>query len=177
VGLTEPHVRLCTTLNGPERTAGIRQLEARPAPPRFIAHARLILDMLNSNPMLFIRGGGGVRVRIDDGGTATDLAAGWLVNCTGPAADITAANDPLLSHLLDSGLARPDPLRLGLDTDSHGGLRDATGRPSTDMFTLGPLLRGRWYETTATPEIRDQAAVLARFLLTSRALAGPGNAA
>ena len=45
------------------------------------------------------------------------------------------------------------------------------------MFTLGPLLRGRWYETTAIPEIRDQAAVLARFLLTSRALAGPGNAA
>jgi len=122
-------------------------------------------------------GGGGVRVRIDDGGTATDFAAGWLVNCTGPAADITAANGPLLRHLLDSGLARPDPLRLGLDTDSHGGLRDAAGRPSGDMFTLGPLLRGRWYETTAIPEIRDQAAVLARFLLTSRALAGPSNAA
>jgi uncharacterized NAD(P)/FAD-binding protein YdhS len=68
-------------------------------------------------------------------------------------------------------------LRLGLDTDSHGALRDATGRPSGDIFTLGPLLRGRWYETTAIPEIRDQAAVLARFLFTSRALAGPGNAA
>jgi glucose-6-phosphate 1-dehydrogenase len=37
VGLTEPYVRLSTTLNGPERTAGIRQLEARPAPPRFTA--------------------------------------------------------------------------------------------------------------------------------------------
>jgi uncharacterized NAD(P)/FAD-binding protein YdhS len=122
-------------------------------------------------------GRGGVRVRIDDGGRATELAAGWLVNCTGPAADITAADDLLLRHLLDSGLARPDRLRLGLDTDSHGGLRDATGRPSSDIFTLGPLLRGRWYETTAIPEIRDQAAVLARFLLTSRALAGPSNAA
>jgi uncharacterized NAD(P)/FAD-binding protein YdhS len=84
---------------------------------------------------------------------------------------------PLLRYLLDAGLARPDPLRLGLDTDSHGGLRNATGRPSSDIFTLGPLLRGRWYETTAIPEIRDQAAVLARFALTSRALAGPGNAA
>lgn len=119
----------------------------------------------------------GIRVRIDDGGTSTDLAAGWLVNCTGPAADITATADPLLRHLLDTGLARPDPLRLGLDTDSHGSLRDAAGRPSSNIFTLGPLLRGRWYETTAIPEIRDQAAVLARFLLTSRALAGPGNAA
>ena len=55
-GPTEPCVRLFTTLNGPERTAGIRQLEARPAPPRFTACAHLILDMPNSDPMLFIRG-------------------------------------------------------------------------------------------------------------------------
>jgi glucose-6-phosphate 1-dehydrogenase len=56
VGLTEPYVRLSTTLNGPERTAEIRQLEARSTRPRFTAYAHLILDMLNSNPMLFIRG-------------------------------------------------------------------------------------------------------------------------
>jgi len=49
----------------------------------------------------------GVRVRIDHGGSATGLAVGWLINCTGPAADITATVDPLLRHLLDSGLARP----------------------------------------------------------------------
>jgi glucose-6-phosphate 1-dehydrogenase len=57
VGLTEPYMRLSVTLNGPERAAGIRQLEARSAPPRFTACAHLIRDMLNSNPMLFIRGG------------------------------------------------------------------------------------------------------------------------
>jgi glucose-6-phosphate 1-dehydrogenase len=56
LGLTEPYVRLSITLNGPERTAEIRQLEARSTPPRFTAYAHLILDMLNSNPMLFIRG-------------------------------------------------------------------------------------------------------------------------
>jgi hypothetical protein len=56
IGLTEPYVRLSTTLNGPERTADIRQLEARSTPPRFTAYAHLILDMLNSDPMLFIRG-------------------------------------------------------------------------------------------------------------------------
>ena len=56
IGLTEPCVRLSTTLNGPERTAGIRQLGARPVPPRFTACAHLILEMLNSDPMLFIRG-------------------------------------------------------------------------------------------------------------------------
>ena len=56
-----------------------------------------------------------------------------------------------------------DPLRLGLDTDARG----AAGRPATDIFALGPPLRGRWYETTAIQEIRDQAAALARHLLNT----------
>ena len=56
VGLTEPYVRLSATLSGPERTAEIRQLEARSTPPRFTACAHLIREMLNSDPMLFIRG-------------------------------------------------------------------------------------------------------------------------
>ena len=56
VGLTEPYVRLSTTLNGPEQTAETRQLEARSTPPRFTAYANLILEMLNGDPRLFIRG-------------------------------------------------------------------------------------------------------------------------
>jgi uncharacterized NAD(P)/FAD-binding protein YdhS len=114
----------------------------------------------------------GLRVRIDPGGSsagAAELAVGWLVNCTGPAADITAAAHPLLRQLLDAGLARPDQLRLGLDTGPCGAVRDAHGRAAADIFALGPLLRGSRYETTAIPEIRDQAAALARHLL-----AGPG---
>jgi uncharacterized NAD(P)/FAD-binding protein YdhS len=120
---------------------------------------------------------GAMRVRIDRGGSSTELDVGWLINCTGAATDITTTGDPFLRYLLDSGLARPDPLRLGLDADACGALRDAAGRPATDIVTLGPLQRGRWYETTAIPEIRDQAARLARHLLTTRAYADPGSAA
>jgi hypothetical protein len=85
--------------------------------------------------------------------------------------------DPLLRHLLDSGLARPDPLRLGLDTDPRGAVCDAAGRPASDILTLGPLLRGRRYETTAIPEIRGQAAALARQLLARQADTHPASAA
>jgi uncharacterized NAD(P)/FAD-binding protein YdhS len=119
-----------------------------------------------------------VRLRIDYGrSTATELAVGWLVNCTGPASDITTAADPLLRHLLEAGMARPDRLRLGLDTDPRGALRDADGRAAGDIFALGPLLRGSRYETTAIPEIRGQAAALARRLLAGRGAARSGSAA
>jgi glucose-6-phosphate 1-dehydrogenase len=56
LGLTDPYVRLATTLNGPDRTAESRELEARSSEPRFTAYANLILETLKSDPMLFIRG-------------------------------------------------------------------------------------------------------------------------
>ena len=91
----------------------------------------------------------------------TELTAGWLVNATGPSSDISPTGDRLLRDLFDRGLARPDPLRMGIDASPGGAVLDASGRPSRTIFTLGPPLRGLRYETTAIPEIRDQAAALA----------------
>jgi uncharacterized NAD(P)/FAD-binding protein YdhS len=114
----------------------------------------------------------GIRARIAAAGTVSDLRAGWLINGTGPAGDITQVADPLLRGLLDSGLARPDPLRLGLDASPDLAVVNAAGRPSDRIFALGPLLRGRRYETTAIPEIRDQAAILAQRLIMRAARRG-----
>ena len=108
---------------------------------------------------------GGLRVRIEQGDRTAEIAAGWLINATGPGADVTSTPDPLLRGLLDDGVATPDPLRLGLRADDGGALLDASGRPSGTLFTLGPPLRGLLYETTALPEIRDQAAALAARLI------------
>jgi uncharacterized NAD(P)/FAD-binding protein YdhS len=120
----------------------------------------------------------GLCVRIEHDGQVTEVAAGWLINATGPAADITGTTDPLLRGLLDSGQARPDPLRLGIEVDADGALLTASGTPSDIIFALGPPLRGQLYETTAIPEIRDQAAVLAaRLLAASRGQAAPSAAA
>jgi uncharacterized NAD(P)/FAD-binding protein YdhS len=98
----------------------------------------------------------GLCVRIEQGARVTEVAAGWLINATGAAADVTATTDPLLRGLLDSGLARPDSLRLGIEADARGALLNVSGTPSDNIFTLGPPLRGQLYETTAIPEIRDR---------------------
>jgi uncharacterized NAD(P)/FAD-binding protein YdhS len=116
----------------------------------------------------------GLCVRIEQGARVLEVSAGWLINATGPAPDVTATRDPLLRGLLDAGLARPDPLRLGIEADARGALLTVSGTPSDRIFTLGPPLRGQLYETTAIPEIRDQAAALAvRLLAACRAPAVP----
>jgi glucose-6-phosphate 1-dehydrogenase len=56
LGLTEPYVRLATTLNGPDRTAENRELEVQSTASKRTPYANLILEMLKRDPMLFIRG-------------------------------------------------------------------------------------------------------------------------
>ena len=56
LGLTEPYVRLTTTLNGPERRAEVHELELHTATARRTPYANLVLEMLRSDPTLLIRG-------------------------------------------------------------------------------------------------------------------------
>ena len=56
LGLTEPYVRLATTLNGPDRHADNRELEVHSSASHRSPYANLILEMLKRDPMLFIRG-------------------------------------------------------------------------------------------------------------------------
>ena len=92
------------------------------------------------------------------------LHAAWVVNATGPTVRYAENPTILTQRLFEGGIARPGALGLGLDAKPGGALLDAAGQPHTDLFTLGPPLRGLLWETTAVPEIRLQAADLARLL-------------
>ncbi len=120
---------------------------------------------------------GGRPVQGDGGSAPCELAAGWIVNAVGAATDIRAATDPLLRDLLATGNARPDPLGLGLDATADGALIGASGKVSAGLYALGPPLRGLWYETTAIPEIRGQAAALAERIIADLRLRRPRDSA
>ena len=102
-----------------------------------------------------------VRDRLDvrlRSGRVVRVAA--VVNCTGPLGDVRRAGDPFLDHLLAAGVATAGPLGLGLATDD-GRLVDARGTSAAPVWTLGAMRRGELWESTAVPEIRDQAAGVA----------------
>ena len=119
---------------------------------------------------------GRLRVLVADGADSVELPADWLINSTGSTADVGATASPLLRNLFDTGQARPDPVGLGIDADARGAVMNAAGEPSDVLFALGPPLRGVWYETTAIPEIREQAAALARRITGERQVRRPGAA-
>ncbi|MFY9906816.1 MAG: FAD/NAD(P)-binding protein [Terriglobales bacterium] len=97
--------------------------------------------------------------------TVKRLHAHRVINCTGSETDCRRIDDSLITSLLVQGLTDPDPLFLGLHVDAHGALIDYRGRPSRSLFTIGPTRKGQLWETTAVPEIRQQAEQLAEHLV------------
>ena len=95
-------------------------------------------------------------------GRATLLRADRLAVCVGPPSDVSATTDPLLRHLLDTGQAAVGPHRLGFAVDACGTVLDGSGWPVGGLSVLGALRKGTAFETTAIPELREQATALAR---------------
>jgi len=89
------------------------------------------------------------------GGKTRIFKAGHVVNCTGPGGDFGRIAIPLIADLRARRLAMADPLGVGLETNDCA-VRDATGKPSSWLFALGPLTRPAWWEITAVPEINIQ---------------------
>ena len=106
-----------------------------------------------------------VRVALLGGRDDLSLEVARVINCTGPSLNLRDWSHPLIHDLLETGIARTDPLGLGLLTDNDGALIGRDGAASNVVFTLGPMRRGTLLETTAIPAIREQAASLASRLL------------
>lgn len=102
--------------------------------------------------------GDGMRVELSGGEV---LHVGKVVNCTGPRLDVRDSANPLVAALLADGLATPGPLGLGLDTASDGRLH-----ADAPLWTIGALRVGTLWESTAFPEIREQAIAVAAAIIS-----------
>lgn len=92
------------------------------------------------------------------------LTAAAALDCRGIRRSPETPSTPLLQDILENGTGRIDPLGLGLDFDSESRLLTASGQPHPRLFGIGPVTRAAFWEITAIPEIREQAALLARRL-------------
>jgi uncharacterized NAD(P)/FAD-binding protein YdhS len=58
-------------------------------------------------------------------------------------------------------LAQADPLGLGLQVSPTCALINSEGQAAPDLFAVGPLTRGQFWETVGIPDIRLQCVELA----------------
>jgi len=84
----------------------------------------------------------------------------YAFNCTGPLHAMEKTKNPLLRGLLDAGEVKPDQLDIGLTVDENS-------RAGNQLWALGPLSKGRYWEIIAVPDIREQAAQVAEDIARS----------
>ncbi len=111
----------------------------------------------------------GACVRVSAGaasaGHALQLDVQTLVNATGVEMRVQAMRNPLLQQLLGQGIATAGPHGIGVDTAADGSLLDADGRANLRLRVIGSLRIGSLWESLAVPELREQAAAIARDVL------------
>ncbi|MFI5895888.1 FAD/NAD(P)-binding protein [Actinoplanes sp. NPDC051513] len=159
-GLRPSIDRIWTSLTEAEQETFLRHL-ARPWEchrHRMAPSVGARVDALRDEGRFEVRAGGIRSVTAPPaGGVLVELEAGvqWfgaVVNCAGPGR-LPASAGAFVNSLLNDGHARIGPHGLGLDIDVQGRIAD-------NLWLIGPLRRGRSWETTAVPEIRSQARAL-----------------
>lgn len=93
------------------------------------------------------------------------LQPSWVINCTGPTPSNCAVSSPLIAALLRHAAVRVDELGLGIYTQAPGHAIDAQGQPNPNLFVVGTLRKPATWESTAVPELRQQAAAVAQAAL------------
>jgi uncharacterized NAD(P)/FAD-binding protein YdhS len=88
-----------------------------------------------------------------------------IYDCSGIVRDISTSSNSVVRSLVDRGLARPDPMRIGLDVSPNCEIIASDGTVSRKILAVGPLTRGTFFEIDAIPDIRVQCARLSKQLL------------
>ncbi|TBR40503.1 MULTISPECIES: FAD/NAD(P)-binding protein [Dyella] len=94
------------------------------------------------------------------------VTADYVIQTIGLNTDVRRAGHPLVNQLFTNGHITPDALGLGAEGTLEGRLRHG-GATWPHFYAIGSMLRGTHWESTAMPEIRQQARNLADQLFGS----------
>jgi Cysteine dioxygenase type I len=88
-------------------------------------------------------------------------------------------SNPVIGSLLVDGWLCQDELALGIETTADGHAIAASGGEVPDLFVVGTLRKPAFWESTAVPELSEQAETVARkvfdWLMCRGGIAGPAQ--
>ena len=102
-----------------------------------------------------------LRVEYEGAHGLTTLSPSYIINCTGPQLQVAKSAQAVMIQALAEGVIEPHATGLGAATDP--ALR-AWGLAYPHLYVIGGLATGQLLESTAVPELRMQAADIAKRL-------------
>lgn len=91
----------------------------------------------------------------------TILNVKYIINCTGPNSNPKLINEELIKSLIREDLISIDKHGLGINVTDDLAVVDSTGKASTWLTYVGPMLKATFWEATAVPELRVHASMAA----------------
>ncbi len=108
------------------------------------------------------------------GGQRVDLKVARIIDCSGLNSNFEALEQPLIRDLLSRGQIRASAFGLGIDVTEDGAVIDKSGVAAEEIFAIGPITRGRFWEIVAVPDLRVACERLADHL-QSLGIIGPSQ--
>lgn len=90
-----------------------------------------------------------------------------IINCTGPQLNYKELNDPLIVSLFEQNIISSNKLKMGIRALPDGSVIDNQAKVVPGVFAVGSMLRGDLWETTAVPELRVHAEIVASRIIGS----------
>ena len=88
-----------------------------------------------------------------------------IIQCTGPNYDLSTVPDPLIQSVIRRNYLQQDALNIGLETSSQYRLQSPSHPMQQNLYYIGPMLKARYWESIAVPELRVHVQRLATQLL------------
>ena len=95
------------------------------------------------------------------------LSVAGIISCKGVTGSPGRSTNPQVASLFANGLARADPLCIGIEVAPDCSVVTQEGRLSRSLFAIGPISQAAFWEITAVPDIRLQTAALAARILSA----------
>jgi uncharacterized NAD(P)/FAD-binding protein YdhS len=91
------------------------------------------------------------------------LEVGTVINCTGPNYDFskTSAHNSIFTRCMRDGFIKQDALKLGIETN---GAYQTNPDEHPNLYYIGPMLKAKYWEAIAVPELRVHAVKLAQII-------------
>ena len=87
-----------------------------------------------------------------------------IIECVGFDLNPRTQGRRLMTDLLEQGFAQEGPHGFGLNVSSSSELIDTAGKAARDLYAVGPLTRGQFWEAVGLPDVRQQCAAVAQTL-------------
>lgn len=109
-----------------------------------------------------------VKIKLKKTNDIRDFLVDSFIDCSGPDYNLDKITSPLIKQLYKTGQIQPDNLRLGIKINETYQPINSNNHFNNNLYYIGPMLRAKYWEAIAIPELSQHCQHLATNIMNSK---------